>query len=173
VRAKRTSVKATNPEALAHIVRQSRYFLAQMAEQELAGDTEKFRFHLSAFLFSFRTIAFRLYGITEVRLGEEAKRKLKARLEDHPELAFLFRRRNEEVHGDGPVVWQRIALSVADSISSMINASGPEEDVVGGRTVLIDGWQFDGNSRKVIELCHDNLNVLEKFVREVLAPNQR
>jgi len=53
------------PERVFDKVRECRFFLARMADYESAEDIENFLFCLSAFLSAFRSIAYKLYGVTE------------------------------------------------------------------------------------------------------------
>jgi len=61
--------KAKNPDRIVEKIYECRYFLALMADYEEKLDAEKLLYCLSAFLSAFRTSAFRLYGVTEHKLG--------------------------------------------------------------------------------------------------------
>src|SRR5438046_6943540 len=78
-------------------VRECRFFLARMADYESAEDIENFLFCLSAFLSAFRSIAYKLYGVTEKQRGKTAKITLKKELHTHPQVGFLIGRSNVEV----------------------------------------------------------------------------
>ena len=108
---------ASIPERVYDQVRECRFFLARMADYESARDTESFLFCLSAFLSAFRSITFRLYGVTEKQRGKAAKVMLWKKLRAHPQIGFLVARSNVEIHEDGVKVWQRYTVSVGDSIS--------------------------------------------------------
>src|SRR5258708_24702746 len=90
--------KAKKPEGVHEKVRESRFFLEQVPEYELAQDTQKFLFCLSAFLNAFRTITFRLYGVTEHQHDKATAQRLFRQLNDHPEIGFLIRQPDVEVH---------------------------------------------------------------------------
>jgi len=77
---------ATNPQRILDKARECRYFLSEMSEHERAGDTDKFMFSLSAFLKSFRSIAYRLYGVTEKQSDRDQMKALEKQLNDHRRL---------------------------------------------------------------------------------------
>lgn len=172
--------RAKNPDRVLDKVREARFFLVQMAGYEQALDTEKFLYCLSAFMSAFRTIAFRLYGVTENIRGAGAKRILKDQLYGHWEIKFLLERTNVELHEDGVVVFQRYTAQVSSPEPSRwtwgarldVNrfrshfGSRYSEAVIVRRAA---GWQFAGSSKNLIELCHDGVEAMEGFIRQVLA----
>ena len=105
--------RAKNPDRVLDKVREARFFLVQMASYEQALDTEKFLYCLNAFISAFRTIAFRLYGVTENLSGPGGKRTLKCQLHGHAEIKFPVERTNVELHEDGVVVFQRYTTQVS------------------------------------------------------------
>jgi hypothetical protein len=151
--------KAKNPDRIVEKIYECRYFLALMADYEEKLDAEKLLYCLSAFLSAFRTSAFRLYGVTEHKLGRPASRALQTQLRSHPEIGFLLSRTNVEVHEDGVVVHPQYALEVIEGASSRwapkmvrdpsrwrsLNRSRYGEAVVARRAA---GWQFAGNPRR-------------------------
>ncbi len=173
------TARAKNPERVLDKVHECRFFLVQMADHEELLDTEKFLFCLSAFMSAFRTIAFRLYGVTENRLGEASKHRLKDRLHSHSEVNFLIMRTNVELHEDGAVVFQRYTVHASDSVPMVADRFGRDADRFAsrfgsryGQGVVIRraaGWQFAENSKNLIELCHDALEAMEGFIRQVLT----
>jgi hypothetical protein len=168
--------RATNPERVLDKVRESRFFLVQMDNHEKALDTEKFLYCLSAFLSAFRTITFRLYGVTEHKHSKEKARLLLSQLKNHPEIGFLMSRRDVEVHEDGAVVFQRFTVHAADPVPQVMDkyadrfasrfGSRYAQGVVIRRAA---GWQFAGNPKNLIELGHDALDAIEVFIRQVLT----
>jgi hypothetical protein len=143
--------KAKNPESIVQKIYECRFFLVQMAEYELTSDSEKFLYCLSAFLSSFRTCAYRCYGVTEHKRRKPASRDLKLQMRNHPEIGFLLSRTNVEVHEDGVVVQQLYKIY--------------------GDAVIVRhglGWRFEGNPKNLIELCRDALEAMRKFVVPVL-----
>src|SRR6267378_908698 len=110
------TARAKNPERVLDKVRECRFFLVQMADYEELLDSEKFLFCLSAFM-----SAFRLYGVTENRLGEAAKHRLKHQLHGHSEINFLILRTNVELHEDGAVVFQRFTVVPRQNDDQLLN----------------------------------------------------
>jgi hypothetical protein len=160
--------RAKNPDRVLDKVREARFFLVQMASYEQALDTEKFLYCLSAFMSAFRTIAFRLYGVTENIKGAGAKRILKDQLHSHWEIKFLIERTNVELHEDGVVVFQRYTAQASSPEPSRWRRESRYDanrfrSHFGSRyseAVIIRqaaGWQFAGSSKNLIELCHDGV----------------
>ena len=176
--------KAKNPESIVQKIYECRFFLVRMAEHELTSDNEKFLFCLSAFLSSFRTCAYRCYGVTEHKRGKPASRDLRFQLRDHPEIGFLLSRTNVEVHEDGVVVQQLYRTEVVETTSPhWPSRTAPESsrwrslnksrygDAVIVRHAL--GWRFEGNPKNLIELCHDALEAMRKFAVPVIVSDAR
>jgi len=173
------TASAKNPDRVFDKVRECHFFLIQMAEFEKALDIEKFLYCLSAFLSAFRTIANRQYGVTENRKGKPASLALQNQLHTHAEIGFLIQRSNVEVHSDGVLVHQKFKVHVTASIPDSWKSNWapdtdrwqdrftPSGDVVGIRRAV--GWQFAGNPKDLIELCHDALNAIEEYARQALV----
>jgi hypothetical protein len=172
--------KAKNPDRIVDKIYECRFFLTLMAEYEKQLDTEKFLYCLSAFLSAFRTTAFRSYGVTEHKLGKPASHALQLQLRGHSEIGFLLSRTNIEVHEDGVVVHQLYTTEVVEKSTSRWEpktAYGPERwrslnKSRYGEAVVIRraaGWQFAGNPKNLIELCHDALIAIQGFVVPVLV----
>jgi hypothetical protein len=175
------TANAKNPDRVFDKVRECRFFLEQMANYETAQDIDKFLYCLSAFLSAFRTVAYRLYGVTENRKGNPASLTLQNQLHTHAEIGFLIQRSNVEAHEDSVVVHKRFTVHVTASIPDRWKSkwapdtnkwqsrfSSRDGDVVGVRRA--PGWQFAGNPKNLIELCHDALNAMEECARQALAP---
>lgn len=169
--------EAKNPEGVVEKVRESRFFLVQMADYERALDTEKFLHCLSAFLNAFRTITFRLYGVTKHKHGKDAALTLLRQLKNHAEIGFLMSRRDVEVHADGVVVHQRYSVHAADPVpwavdryadrfASRFGSRYTQGGIVVRRAA---GWQFAENPKNLIELGHDALEAIEVFIRLALT----
>jgi hypothetical protein len=170
---------AKSPDRVFDKARECRFFLVQMAEYERALDIEKFLYCLSGFLSAFRTITYRLYGVTENRKGKPASRALQNELHSHPEIGFLIQRSNVEVHSDGIVVHQKFTVHVSASIPDRWKSSwapdtdrwpdrfAPSNDSVEIRRAI--GWQFVGNPKNLIELCFDALNAMEEYARQAMV----
>src|SRR5258708_8627018 len=172
--------KAKNPDRIVDKIYECRYFLSLMADHEEKLDTEKFLFCLSAFLSAFRTAAFRLYGVTEHRLGKPASRALQTQVRSHSEIGFLLDRTNVEVHQDGVVVHQLYRKELIAEASSRwgprtvgepsrwrsLNRSRYGEAVMARRAA---GWQFAGNPKNLIELCKDALEAMQGFIVPVIV----
>jgi len=150
----------------------------------LARDTQKFLFCLSAFLNAFRTITFRLYGVTEHKHGRAKARLLLGQLVDHPEIGFLIRQRDVEVHEDGTLVYERFTVHPADTVPQFTDKYTDKygdkytdrfASRFGTRTGpsvvirYVGGWQFAGNPKNLMELSRDALDAIGGFIREVLA----
>jgi hypothetical protein len=99
--------RATNPARVGDKINECRFFLAQMADHEKAGDIEKFMYCLSAFLSSFRSGAFRLIGVVHTVRGKTGRDGLLVQLKSKTDIWFLKDRTDLEVHGDGAIVWPR------------------------------------------------------------------
>ncbi len=170
------------PERVVDKVRECRFFLARMADHEGVGETENFLFCLSAFLSAFRSIAYRLYGLTEMQRGEVAKVALKNQLHAHPQIGFLIGKSNVEIHEDGVTVLQRCTVSVGNSITTKWPSrfwsrrterwpSRFESRFQKGVQihVTVKDWQFEGNQSNLIVLCHDALDEMENFIRQNIS----
>jgi hypothetical protein len=173
---------ARSPQGVFEKLSECRHFLVQMADYESTGDVQKFLYSLSAFLSAFRSIAFRLYGVTGVQHGNAAKRSLQVQLHAHPKIGFLIDRSNVEIHEDGVKVWQRYRVSIGDSMNSdwpprwgqrPDRFASPFEprfhrSVQQPVTTVVD-WQFDGHSSNLIELCHDALKDMDRIIRQNIS----
>jgi hypothetical protein len=172
---------ASIPERVFDKVNECRFFLARMADYESVRETENFLYCLSAFLSAFRSITYRLYGVTEKQKGKAAKVTLRKELELHPQIGFLIGRCNVEVHEDGVKVWQRYTVSVGDLISDRwpprwvrkTERWPPHfqprfQQSVRTHTTVVD-WQFDGYPSNLIALSHDALNEMENFIRQNIS----
>jgi hypothetical protein len=152
-----------------------------MADYEQALDIEKFLYSMSAFMCSFRTIAYRLYGVTENTKGRAASLALRSQLHSHPEIGFLLGRSNVEVHEDGVLVHHRYTVHVTASIPDRWKSkfdldkwqskfkpkySDGIERVEVRRAA---GWQFAGKPKNLIELCDDALDAIEEYARQALV----
>src|SRR5271169_5913787 len=111
------TARAKNPERVMDKVCECRFFLLQMADHEATLDSEKFLYCLSAFLNSFRTITFRLYGVLENKSGKASARTLLQELNNHADIGFVMSQRDIEVHEDGAEVIQRFTVHPADPAS--------------------------------------------------------
>src|SRR5437016_13195392 len=89
------------PERVFDKVRECRFFFARMADYESAEGIENFLFCFSAFLSAFRSIAYKLYGVTEKQRGKDEKITLKKELHKHPQVGCVIGSSNVEGHGDG------------------------------------------------------------------------
>jgi hypothetical protein len=169
---------ASIPERVFDKVRECRFFLARMADYERTGEVENFLFCLSAFLSAFRSIAYRLYGVTENQRGKAAKVTLRKELHAHPQVGFLISRSNVEVHEDGVKVWQRYNVSVGDSTSDRWPPRWDHrterwpprfqarfQRSVQTQVTVVD-WQFEGYHSNLTKLCHDALNEMETFIKQ-------
>lgn len=170
------TARAKNPERVSDKVRECQFFLAQMAIYEAAPDSEKFLYCLSAFLNSFRTITFRLYGVVENKSGKSAAQNLLRQLRSHLDIGFVMSQRDIEVHEDGVLVFQRFTVHPAAPTSEVkgrfasrfVSRWGWRE----GHGIVIRraaGWQFERNSKNLIELCHDALEGIKAFIRQALT----
>ena len=157
-------------------IREARFFLQQMGIYEKALDTEKLFYCLSAFLSAFRTITFRLYGVTEHKHGKEKAQLLLSQLKSHPDIAFLMTRRDVEVHADGALVFERFTVHAADPVPQFVDkyadrfASrfGPRYYPQAGVVIRpAGGWQFGGNPKNLIELGRNALSAIEEFIRQL------
>jgi hypothetical protein len=167
---------AKNPQRVLDKVRECHFFLVEMAIHEKSLETEKFLYCLSAFMSSFRTITNRLYGVTENKLGKAAQEALKVQLRNNRDIHFLVCRTNVELHEDGAVVLQRFTIHAADPIPSRDDPwfrtiEKPRSRFGSGHGVVIrraSGWQFAEDAKSIVEMCHDGLEALEGFIRQVL-----
>ena len=170
-------VAATKPEGVFEKVRESRHFLAQVANHENDPTPGEFLTSLSAFLSAFRTIGNRLCGVVRHKHGKAKAQWLNGQLKNHPEIGFLIEQRDIEVHGNGATVFPRFAIHPAPLASQLRNkyndryadrfASRFAPAGVGIR--FIGGWQFAGNPKNLIELGHDALDAMEVVIRQALA----
>jgi hypothetical protein len=171
--------KAKNPDSIIRKIYECQFFLVEMAKYESTLDSEKFQYCLSAFLSSFRTCAFRCYGVTEHKRGKLASHALRLQLQNHSEIGFLLSRTNVEVHEDGVVVQRLYTSEVIEPTSPRWpSRTAPEPSMRNlnksryGDAVIVRhaaGWRFEGNSKNLIELCHDALEAMRKFVAPVLV----
>ena len=174
------TANAKNPDRVFDKVRECRFFLEQMAMHDGAHDIDKFLYSLSAFLSAFRTVAYRLYGVTENRKGKSASRAVQDQLHTHAEIGFLIQRSNVEAHEDGVLVYPRFTVRVTASIPNRWKSkwapntskwqsrfTSRYDDVVGVRRA--PGWQFAGNPKNVADLCSDALTSMEECARSSLS----
>ena len=163
--AKKRKTGATKPEGISEKVRESRFFLARMADYERIPDLENFLFCLSAFLSAFRTIGNRLQGVAGKEYAKRTKESLKLRLESHPKIGFLFDVRDVEVHGDGTTIWPRFRL-----VGAGASQPGPLElhfFPSMPKQVRVIGLHFEGRpAENLIEFCHDALDDFEDLIRK-------
>jgi len=152
-----------------------------MADHESANETENFLFCVSAFLSAFRSVAYRLYGVTETQRGKAARVALKNHLHTNQKIGFLIGKSNVEIHEDGVTVWQRYTVSVGDSIATKWPSrwsrrrerwssrfeSRFQETVQ--TQVTVRDWQFEGNPSNLIMLCHDALDDMGNFIRQNIS----
>jgi hypothetical protein len=159
-------LEATKPLGIIEKFRESRFYLARMADHELSADVQNFLLSLSAFLSAFGAIRNRLLGVEEAVHNEAAKRGLDRKLKAHPRIGFLLRLRNAEVHGDGVTVWPLFRFS-----HFSVNSPGAlERHFIPGvpSGVRVVGTRFEGGppGHNSIELCHDALDDFEEIFRQ-------
>jgi hypothetical protein len=183
--ATRNFYRARNPQRVLDKARECRYFLDEVAEHENAGSIDKFMYSLSAFLKSFRSIAYRLYGVTENQSSHDEMKALESQLNAHWRVGFLIDQANLEVHGDGAVIWRRFNVSVSDDIqerwpsrwssrfrggdrwpSRLISRFRPP---VRTQAIVEADWQFAGKSSSLLDLCGNGLEDIESLVRQKIA----
>jgi hypothetical protein len=167
--AKRRSAGATKPEGIFEKVRESRFFLARMADYERIPELEGFLFCLSAFLSSFRSIGNRLQGVAGKKHDKQARRSLTLQMENHPRIGFLFDVRDVEVHGDGTTIWPRFRI-----VGSGMVRPGPLELHFFPRMpgdVRVIGFHFEGQrpDQSLIEFCFDALSDFEDLIRKTVV----
>jgi hypothetical protein len=147
-----------------------------MAEHENATDHEKFLFNVSAFMSAFRTVAYRLYGVTEKKGGKAAKEALEYRVQNCAQVDFLISRTNLEMHGDGTVVLRKYMLKKIPGqigrrprtrFESREKSRWP--NVHGVRVRQTDGWQFIENPQNLIVFCTEALAAMDTVVEEILS----
>lgn len=144
-------------------VRECHFFLVLMTQHEDADDPERFLFCVSAFLCSFRSIAYKLYGVVEARDGKSAMRALETKLDSNRDINFLRNSRDLEVHGNSVKLWQRFRVSVSDSMRGSR----------GSYTSQSVDWEFSlYPNRNLIELCLSALAQMECVVREAQIDEQ-
>jgi hypothetical protein len=172
---------AKTPERVYDKIKECQFFVARMADYEQSADSpEHFLYCISAFLSAFRTVAYRLYGVTKTRRGKAAQVALRHQLHAHSQIGFLLSKSNVEIHEDGVRVWQRYNVNIGESMqwreSSRWNRNNDRwSSRVEGRypvqtTVTVKDWQFEGNQSNLIILCHDALAEMENFVRQNIQP---
>jgi hypothetical protein len=184
--AARTTYKATNPQRIFDEAKECRYFLNRMTDHEKARTTDEFMFCLGAFLKSFRSIAYRLYGVVEIQRGYGQMKALENQLKTHPRIGVLIDRANLEVHGDGAVIWKRYNVSISDDMQQKHQPrlrsrfgdplrwmprlqSRFQPATVRMQTVVATDWQFAGNPTSLIELCRNGLDEIEMFVNQSIS----
>jgi hypothetical protein len=177
-----TKPRTTNPEGVLEKVGEARYFLARVPDHENDSNEEDFLRSLSAFLNAFRTITFRLKGVTEHKHGKEKADLLYGQLWDHLGIGFLIRQRDVEVHQDGAVVFRRYTIHPGNLVPEFMDKYAHRDKYAdqfvsrfgtrtGAGVVIryVGGWEFKGNPKSLIELGHDALDALEVFIRQALA----
>jgi len=171
---------AKSPERVLDKLPECSFFLDEMLRHEQAGVADKFGYCLSAFLNSFRTVTFRLYGVVENISGKSAAENLLRQLRAHPEIGFLMKRRDVEVQEDGTVIFERFTVHVVARDSNSFEGrfasrftSGFEPRFNHGVEVRhTGGWQFMESPRSITELCRDALEQLEPFVRKAITADE-
>ena len=171
--AARKNYTANDPKQVVYKLNECRYFLDQMDAHDRAGEIEKFKYVLSAFLKSFRSIGYRLCGVTK-------NTALLNQLKAHPGIAFLYDKANLEVHGDGPTIWKRFNVEVADTLqerwstrwhSRVLNRWMPRyqsrfNSVVQTQVVVGTDWQFSDHSSNLLTLCRNGFVEMESAVKQ-------
>jgi hypothetical protein len=174
---------AKTPERVYDKIKECHFFVARMADYEQSADApEHFLYCVSAFLSAFRTVAYRLYGVTKTQRGKAAQVALRDHLHAHSQIGFLLSKSNVEIHEDGVRVWQRYKLNIGDSMqwrgSSRWNRNNDRwSSQVEGRypvqtIVTVKDWQFEGNQSNLIILCCDALAGMENFVQVEVGPSR-
>jgi hypothetical protein len=176
----RVRYTATNPDRISDKSRECRFFLLKMAEYEREMDIEKFLYCLSAFLSAFRTAIYRSCGVAKTRKGNAAGRKFLQDLYQNAEIKFLKDTTDLEVHGDGAKVWQHYRITLVQVPSRWSQPIDRGRDRFRSRTSRFGqniedlvrrepaGWQFEGQPKNLIELCHDALEELEHAITSML-----
>jgi hypothetical protein len=146
--------------------------LNQIRNCQLNESLWEFKCNLSAFLASFRTSADRLTGAALATKGVSVSAQLKS-----PNIVLLRNRANCELHGDGALVWPRYKVNLSSSPggrfyrdrsrwASRWQSRWRPRSLDHIETQLL-GWQFDGNTRDLVELCEESLCELETIARSV------
>ena len=169
--------RATTPERVFDKVKECEFFLSLMQVYEQKQELDSFRFCVSAFLCAFRSIAYRLIGVTEHRVGREAKQNVRAMLWACDDIAFLKGTTDLEVHGDGVKIWSRFKISVSDATPGRWER--PKEifpSRFGSRYhkqlptgVKFAGWIFEGRPANIVELFSATLAEIKKHVEQTLS----
>jgi hypothetical protein len=153
--AARKTYTANDPKQVVYKLNECRYFLDQMGTHDKAGETEQFKYALSAFLKSFRSIGYRLCGVTK-------NNALLSQLKAHPTIAFLYDKANLEVHGDGPTIWKRFNIQIADNMryESRFYSTLQTQAITG------TDWQFSDHSSNLLTLCRGGFVEMESTVKQ-------
>src|SRR5258706_3546680 len=172
--------EATDPKRVWDKFRDCEHILGEMRVHEEARDTDKLMRSLSAFLSEFRTTTNRLIGVVKNQLGTEASDKLWAQIKAHSEISFLIDRANEEIHGNGALVWPRFRidgplpmrerwpsnLSVARWRTERLTPKWPTAPRV---IKKVNDWRFQQRPENIVALCGYALLELENLIRQALG----
>jgi len=157
------------PERVFEKIEESRFFLARMADYEKRD--QEFGYCLSAFLSGFKSIVCRL----ERSVGRTILPTVRQRLHSDPDIDFLCRARDIEVHSNGLIVFpiyniERGEPRIPERWQSLWEPPMRRFNPIHPRSRIVQlGWQFsDHPARNVIELCYDTLNSIEQIVRDCL-----
>ncbi len=171
--AARKTYTANDPKQVVYKLNECRYFLDQMGTHDKAGETEKFKYALTAFLQSFRSIGYRLCGVTK-------NNALLSQLKAHPTIAFLYDKANLEVHGDGPTIWKRFNIQIADNMREhwptrwrprfvdrwMARYQSRFNSTLQTQAVMGTDWQFSDHSSNLLTLCRNGFVEMESAVKQ-------
>jgi hypothetical protein len=179
-KSKKHKYEATDPKRVWDKFRDCQQILCEMRGHEEAKDTDKLMRSLSAFLSEFRTTTNRLIGVVKNQHGEMAGTKLWKQIKTHSEIRFLIDRANEEIHGDGALVWPRfridVPLPMRERWPSKLSVARwrterwtPKWPTAPRVVKEVNDWRFQQRPENIVALCGHALLELENLIRQALA----
>ncbi len=157
---------AKNPSGVLEKINECGFFLDLMSSYEHSGQIKSLLYCLSAFLSAFRSIIFRLSGVTSHPPYVGAKTLLKAYLQAHPQVTFLRDASNVEVHEDGVTVWPQFRLG-----DYAQGRPGPLElhffpQMASQVRVVGLRLQNQKSDLHLLEYCRNAVSLLEDFMKK-------
>jgi hypothetical protein len=118
-------------------------------------------------------------GVVKNQHGKMAGDKLRNQLKSHSKIGFLIDRANEEIHGNGALVWPRFRIDVPLplrerwpsnlSVARWRTNRWPAKWQKAPRVVReVNDWRFQPRPENIVALCGYALLEMDNLIRQVL-----
>ena len=180
--------KATDPKHVFSKLDECKFFLQLMAENRQRIDTEKqerlpveFLHYVSAYLSSFRCVAYRLIGVVRHRNLLDGRR-VRDELHSYNDIEFVRDISDLEMHGDGVVIWPRYRVELPKIIPERWvrkderyrgrynrDRFGRADVAEQGIVKQVVDWRFANRPDNLVDICSRAFVELEEFVQKELG----